>query len=442
MKNNLKKIVSSIFLISLIFSGAVGVNAAVSEIASYGEVTLPVLPNDSLVGVNSSTHRLQNVTCGTGISCSGGTITSTGGVPSLTAGSVLFSGGGTTVSEDNANFFYDFTNHNLKLANDLLIDGTGSTTTNPRTINFTNFNVGEAARYSFGDPLNSLQASFGGKIQLQSYWGIDINGNRQSGSTLGFVTGAGTDASLRVNGTTTTAPVFVVQGAASQSGDLQRWANSVPTILSVVNSIGNFGIRNTSPTAYLHLGAGTATANTAPLKFTSGTNLTSPVAGAVEYDGTQLYFSPSTTRDALIQDNGTRLTSGRVPIATTNGYLNDDSDLTFATDTLTGTKIIATTTLTASGGMKNAYVAKTGTYSITTSDYLIDCTANTFTVTLPTAVGITGQIFEVKNSGAGTITIATTSSQTIDGVTTKTISTQYNFYQVMSNGANWIVIGS
>jgi len=40
---------------------------------------------------------------------------------------------------------------------------------------------------------------------------------------------------------------------------------------------------------------GTSTANTAPLQFTSGVNLTTAVAGAVEYDGTFLYSTPTTT---------------------------------------------------------------------------------------------------------------------------------------------------
>lgn len=44
----------------------------------------------------------------------------------------------------------------------------------------------------------------------------------------------------------------------------------------------------------LILPAGTATASTAPLKFTSGTNLTTPEAGAVEYDGTEFYGTSST----------------------------------------------------------------------------------------------------------------------------------------------------
>ena len=43
--------------------------------------------------------------------------------------------------------------------------------------------------------------------------------------------------------------------------------------------------------AGLNLKAGTAAAGTAPLKFTSGTNLGTTEAGAVEYDGTHLYFT-------------------------------------------------------------------------------------------------------------------------------------------------------
>lgn len=95
------------------------------------------------------------------------------------------------------------------------------------------------------------------------------------------------------------------------------------------------------------------------------------------------------------------------------------------------------------GGQKRGYLAKTASYTITTSDYLIDCTANTFTVTLPTAVSESGQIYEVVNSGAGTITLATTSSQTFANVsgtpTTLTIAASLGkSVKVMSNGANWI----
>lgn len=56
-------------------------------------------------------------------------------------------------------------------------------------------------------------------------------------------------------------------------------------------STGNIGIFVAAPTARLHVIAGTAAANTAPIKLTSGTNLTIPENGAMEYDGTNLFFT-------------------------------------------------------------------------------------------------------------------------------------------------------
>jgi hypothetical protein len=62
---------------------------------------------------------------------------------------------------------------------------------------------------------------------------------------------------------------------------------------------GNIGIGQTTPTAVLHLKAGTTSASSAPLKFTSGTNLTTAEAGAMEFNGTNLFFSPSTVRHTV-----------------------------------------------------------------------------------------------------------------------------------------------
>jgi hypothetical protein len=58
-----------------------------------------------------------------------------------------------------------------------------------------------------------------------------------------------------------------------------------------------------SANAYLHLMAGTAAANTAPLRFTSGTNLTTAASGCVEFNGTELFFTPSTTRQNVFHGN-------------------------------------------------------------------------------------------------------------------------------------------
>lgn len=56
---------------------------------------------------------------------------------------------------------------------------------------------------------------------------------------------------------------------------------------------------NSTPTARLHLPAGTAAASTAPLKLTAGTNLTTPENGAFEFDGTNLYFTVGGVRKTV-----------------------------------------------------------------------------------------------------------------------------------------------
>lgn len=58
---------------------------------------------------------------------------------------------------------------------------------------------------------------------------------------------------------------------------------------------------NTLGTAIVHIKAGTATANTAPLKFTSGTNLTTVEDGSIEYDSTNFFASAKGTRQVMLK---------------------------------------------------------------------------------------------------------------------------------------------
>lgn len=84
---------------------------------------------------------------------------------------------------------------------------------------------------------------------------------------------------------------------------------------------GNFGVGIAQPSAALHLKAGTATASTAPLKFTSGTNLTTPEAGAVEFDGTNYFVTSSTVRYTLAK---TLIGSATLDFANTGTNLSAD----------------------------------------------------------------------------------------------------------------------
>ena len=122
-----------------------------------------------------------------------------------------------------------------------------------------------------------------------------------------------------------------------------------------------------------------------------------------------------------------------VPLTITHGSVNAFT-VTFTAS--------STGTILASLGspQPHTYVAVSGTYAILSSDYFIEATSGTFTATLPTAVGRAGQEYTIKNSGTGIVTIATTSSQTIDGQLTNLLAVQYQSITVVSNGANWFVI--
>ncbi len=112
------------------------------------------------------------------------------------------------------------------------------------------------------------------------------------------------------------------------------------------------------PTAYLHLAGGTTAASTGPLKFTAGTNMTTAEAGAMEYDGTSLYFSPSTTRRTIaFLDGGQTFTS-----ATWNGTAIDDAYLASSYIKADGTR-----PLTAGWDV--------GAFAVTAKSFAVDGTA-------------------------------------------------------------------
>ena len=107
----------------------------------------------------------------------------------------------------------------------------------------------------------------------------------------------------------------------------------------------------------------------------------------------------------------------------------------------------ATVQTTASTGSYSATVQSISantTVAASQNALLVKCNALSaaFTVTLPTAVGVTGKTFHIKktDTSAFAVTIATTSSQTIDGVATVAVYSQYDSITVYSDGANWMII--
>lgn len=83
---------------------------------------------------------------------------------------------------------------------------------------------------------------------------------------------------------------------------------------------------------------------------------------------------------------------------------------------------------------------KTTNYTLSSADDGVYCSTNPFTVTLPTAVGIAGKVFEIIKTDvalANIITIATTSAQTIGEYSGVSANTQDESWILVSDGANW-----
>lgn len=106
---------------------------------------------------------------------------------------------------------------------------------------------------------------------------------------------------------------------------------------------------------------------------------------------------------------------------------------------------LSTLDVNGSLGVKRTTVADTA-YTAVSTDHLIAYTSLTTgrTVTLPTAVGIGTRVYiiidETGTANTNNITVATTSSQTINGASTQVINTAYGSLKVYSNGANWIIM--
>lgn len=94
-------------------------------------------------------------------------------------------------------------------------------------------------------------------------------------------------------------------------------------------------------------------------------------------------------------------------------------------------------------GPYNVTGVQTSAYNAVIWDFVLcDPSGGGFTVTLPTAVGVNGKSIRVKNktSSVNTITLATTSSQTIDGSSNLPIIERgFALLEFVSDNSNWWV---
>jgi hypothetical protein len=231
-----------------------------------------------------------------------------------TAGSVLFIDSNVKLAQDNNGFYFDPATNTLKTKDGSLDNfkvatgdlNTGSGASNSGTVTVQS-GTGQQNSSGTGSAGNSgtvtVNTGSGGSGSNGSLSGASGNlllktgsggGNAQSGFS-----GGNAGHIILQPGNGGTGPAGQAAGGstlirASSSGDILAVQNSAgsTTHLGVANN-GNVRVGASSATARLHLGAGTS--SLAPLKFTAGTNLSSPEAGAMEWDGSKLYMSPSTS---------------------------------------------------------------------------------------------------------------------------------------------------
>lgn len=120
-----------------------------------------------------------------------------------------------------------------------------------------------------------------------------------------------------------------------------------------------------------------------------------------------------------------------------------NAQLWIKSDGRVGANADAHSTLHSGGSLAAGLATVTATTAPNAGHHTIlaDATSGAITVNLPTAVGIAGRHYIIKKiDNANNVVVDGSSTQTIDGATTKTITTQYGFLQIVSDGANWLIV--
>ena len=223
---------------------------------SVGVLIIDTLTNlstqDEILGRRNSTGQVGYITIGSGLSLSSGDLSATG--TSLTSTYIGYGSAGNAVTGD-ANLTY--------------------------------------TAASSAVALDSGYLSFTG----HKNYGSAVNGSIFRSSLYGLTTRA-------VAGSSYDWLLF-------SAGGNTILANPTGTDNFLTSGKFGFGSLGLTPSALVNIAAGTATANTAPLKFTSGTNLTTAEAGAVEYNGSNFFMTATATnRRQVALSNVATPTSG------------------------------------------------------------------------------------------------------------------------------------
>lgn len=255
-------------------------------------------------------------------------------------------------------------------------------------------------------------------------------------SVINMGTNAGDTAAVKLINSTTSATLFITPAGSSlpattgfftgSGNGFLIYPNAKQAARFLINSAyffgdgdpGLVGIGLNAPTANLHIKAGTAVANTAPLKLTSGTNLTTPETGAIEYNGTNLFFTPSTVRKTIAFLESPAISAVTGPIKLIGVTAGTDSNLlsidssgnvhTISISSISGGSITSGAFLSLSGGV----VSGSTSFSAATNPLqLIGLQTGTTDSTL-LSVDISGNVHSYNISSITGLTTSTVTTMT------------------------------
>ena len=216
--------------------------------------------------------------------------------------------------------------------------------------------------------------------------------------------------SVSIGSLSTNNAQMTVFAAASKQIQFNAGGNSTGAHLTI-DTNGNVGIGTTSPTAYLHLKAGTTGARTAPLKFTSGTLNTTAEAGAVEFLTDAFYGTVTTNavRRMFVTGNTGRATGQTAANASVATYTLGATDASFEVSA----NVLITTSSAEAFIVTCAYTDEGNTArTITLNFQLLAGTIGTAINFANGAVPYEGIPIHIRVKASTAITIATTGTFT------------------------------
>ena len=279
----------------------------------------------------------------------------------------------------------------------------------------------------------TTDSHFGGDIDIGGTLQVTGNASGASGtSALKIINSSAASASgqevVRLDATHTSATVgsgamLSFNGGATQFGSIRSYTeasskigmsfSTFSTTLGErmrISAAGNVGIGETTPTAVLHLKAGTTAASSAPLKFTSGSLNTTAEAGAVEFL-TDAYYGTITTgaaRKTFAFLESPTFTTPNIGVAT------GSSGTVLATQTFTTNNIADSGALTIKSATSNALTLDSGTTGIVnlgTSNNAKTINVGTGTAGNAINIGTNNTTLDTINIGSALDDVAITGDQ-------------------------------